>query len=310
MAASSSAGDKDAPKEIPAPPAQEGTDIDYDSLYSKKFDKPATYIRFSQTVEECTGCQYNMTTEDDVLLKGYNKKKSAQQQLSEDDFEKLMELFEETAETQAPFASVDNTVVSFDAMKESMKERGEEKVPVYGKDIYEYWKSRRQDSGNHGLQPSLKFETHQDNDEGDPYVCFRRREVRVTRKTRARDMQITDKVKKLRKEMEEARHLIRMATEREVFKRNLLKCERSVFESRSEIKTLKVKMGIKNDDEDLINQKVSFSCFIEDNCEWRLTLSSHRRGKHQSFNNCNDLHPNFVFQAVSTAAQLILICYC
>ncbi|PQE16575.1 Enhancer of polycomb 1 protein [Rutstroemia sp. NJR-2017a BBW] len=255
LAATTSAGDKDAPNEIPAPPAEEGADIDYDALYSRKFDKPATYIRFSQTVEECTGCQYNMSTEDDVFLKEYNKKKSGASQLSEDDFEKLMDLFEETAETQAPYASVDNTVVSFDAMKEAMKERGDEKVPDHAKEIYEYWKTRKQACGNHGLQPSLKFETHQDNDEGDPYVCFRRREVRITRKTRARDTQITEKLRKLRKELEDARLLTRMATEREIAKKNLLHCERSVFESRTELKNLKVKMGIKNDDDDLINQK-------------------------------------------------------
>ncbi|CAD6439673.1 1d32aacc-57f2-4b98-afd6-1ff9bb3585aa [Sclerotinia trifoliorum] len=258
LAASHSSGDKDAPQEIPAPPAQEGTDIDYESLYSRKFDKPATYIRFSQTVEECTGCQYNMTTEDDIFLKDYNKKKTlSNQQLSEDDFEKLMELFEEIADTHTPYAAVDNTLVTFETMKEAIKERGEEKIPGNVKDIYEYWKSRRQACENRGIQPSLKFETHQDIDEGDPYVCFRRREVRATRKTRARDMQITDKVRRLRKDMEEARLLIKMATERETIKKQLLECERSVFVSRSEIKNLKVKLGIKSDPDDelLINQK-------------------------------------------------------
>ncbi|KAG4034060.1 hypothetical protein MFRU_003g00360 [Monilinia fructicola] len=258
LAANHSSSDKDAPQEIPAPPAKEGTDIDYESLYSRKFDKPATYIRFSQTVEECTGCQYNMSTEDDKFLKDYNKKRTlSNQQLSEDGFEKLMELFEETADTHTPYAAVDNTLVSFETMKEAIKERGEEKIPAYVKDIYEYWKSRRQDCGNRGIQPSLRFETHQEIDGDDPYVCFRRREVRAHRKTRARDMQITDKVRRLRKEMEEARHLIKMATERETYKKQLLQCERSIFESRSEIKSLKVKLGIKSDPDDelLINQK-------------------------------------------------------
>ncbi|CCD51473.1 hypothetical protein BofuT4_P017790.1 [Botrytis cinerea T4] len=70
-------------------------------------------------------------------------------------------------------------------------------------------------------------------------------------------MQITDKVRRLRKEMEEARDLIKMATERETYKKKLLQCERSVFESRSEIKSLKIKLGIKSDPDDelLINQK-------------------------------------------------------
>lgn len=242
-----------------------------------------------------------MTTEDDTFLKDYNKRKTlSNQQLSEDDFEKLMEQFEELAETHTPFAAVDNTLVSFETVKEFIKER-EGKLRSCVKDIYEYWKSRRQECGNRGIQPSLKFETHQDIDEGDPYVCFRRREVRATRKTRARDMQITDKVMRLRKEMEEARHLIKLATERETYKKQLLQCERSVFESRSEIKNLKVKLGIKNDfdDELLINQKVcTFSLLEKESPNILLTFQSHRRGKLWTSKLSNDLRHQFVFQLV------------
>jgi enhancer of polycomb-like protein len=226
-ALAASTGGKDG--EIPAPPAEESPDIDYNTLYSLPFDKPATYIRFSQTVEECTGCQYDMTTDDDAFLKAYNQKKPANAKCSEDAFEKIMEVFEETAELQAPFAAVDNTVIPFETMKVSLKEQVEEKLHGFAKDIYEFWKTRRQGSGNNPLQPTLKFETHQDNDDGDPYVCFRRREVRQTRKTRARDVQSTDKLKKLRKELEEGRQLVTLAYTREVTKRDLLYVDRSIF---------------------------------------------------------------------------------
>jgi enhancer of polycomb-like protein len=249
-----STGGKDG--EIPAPPAEESPEIDYNSLYSLPFDKPATYIRFSQTVEECTGCQYDMTSDDDAFLKAYNQKKPANAKCSEDDFERIMETFEETAELQAPFAAVDNTVIPFETMKISLKEQVDEKLHGCAKDIYEFWKARRQGSGNNPLQPSLKFETHQDNDDGDPYVCFRRREVRQTRKTRARDVQSTDKLRKLRKELEEGRQLVSLAYNREVTKRDLLYVDRSIFEQRAKVKDVKVKLGIKTDDEDLINQKV------------------------------------------------------
>lgn len=254
LAASTGGGEKEG--EIPAPPAEESPEIDYDSLYPLVFDKPATYIRFSQTVEECTGCQYNMTTEDDAFLKAYNQKRPLSAKCSEDDFERIMEVFEETADLQAPFAAVDNTVIPFETMKLSLKEQVEEKLQGFAKDIYEFWKIRRQGTGNNPLQPSLKFETHQDNDDGDPYVCFRRREVRQTRKTRARDVQSTDKLKKLRKELEEGRNLIALAYSRELTKRDLLQVDRSIFEQRAKVKDVKVKLGIKTDDEDLINQKV------------------------------------------------------
>ncbi|RDL35118.1 Enhancer of polycomb-like protein [Venustampulla echinocandica] len=256
LAASAGAGEKDTEKEIPAPPAQEGTNIDYDALYSLKFAQPATYIRFSQTVEECTGCQYDMTTEDDAFLKVYNQKKGMGARCSEADFEKIMEVFEETAELQAPFAAVDNTVVPFETMKYALKNQMDDKIQnAFAKDIYEHWKVRRQASGNKPLQPSLKFETHQENDDGDPYVCFRRREVRQTRKTRARDVQSTDKLKRLRKELEEGRQLVALAFQREMTKRELLNVDRNIFEQRAKVKEAKVRLGIKGDDEDLINQR-------------------------------------------------------
>lgn len=91
----------------------------------------------------------------------------------------------------------------------------------------------------------------------DPYVCFRRREVRQTRKTRARDVQSADKLKRLRRELEEGRQLILMSHERELQKRDLLRLDKSIFEKRAQVKEMKVRLGIKVDDNDLINQKVS-----------------------------------------------------
>jgi enhancer of polycomb-like protein len=196
-----------------------------------------------------------MTSEDDVYLKSYNQKKPLSSQCSEENFERIMEVLEETAEVQAPFAAVDNTVIPYETMKFALKQQMEERVQAFAKDVYDYWKTCRQDSGNRSLQPSLKFETHQDNDDGDPYVCFRRREVRQTRKTRARDVQSTDKLRRLRKELEEGRQLVAMAHQRELTKRELLNVDRSIFEQRTKVKEAKVRLGIKTDDEDLINQK-------------------------------------------------------
>jgi enhancer of polycomb-like protein len=255
-------------KEIPAPPAVEGTDINYDELYSLEFHQPDTYIRFSDTVEEACGCPYDMTTEDDVFLKAFNQKKTPSHRCSEEKFEKIMDVFELTAQSHAPFAAVDNTVVPFDKMKPELikQEMGDsttplrvnvaEKLIVLAKEIYEHWRERRQVSGNNPLQPSLKFETHQENDDGDPYVCFRRRDVRPTRKTRARDVQSTDKLKKLRREIEEGRHLVALACHREELKRQVLNTDKIIFEARAKLKDAKVRLGIKGDDEDLINQRV------------------------------------------------------
>jgi len=245
-----------APKEIPVPPPVEST-LDYGELYPLNFSKPCTYIRFSQTVEDCIGCQYDMTEDDDVFLKSYNQKRAAPAQLSEDDFEMIMDVFEETAYIRTPFAAVDQTIVPYDEMVQGLQELDTAKIMPHAKEIYEYWKSRRQALANRPLHPTLKFETHQENDDMDPYVCFRRREVRQTRKTRARDVQSADKLKRLRRELEEGRLLIIASHEREVLKKEILTTDRLIFEQRAQLKEAKVRLGIKTDDEDLVNQKVS-----------------------------------------------------
>lgn len=197
-----------------------------------------------------------MTTEDEEYLKTYNAKWTGNTQLSEDDFERIMEVFEDTASEQAPFAAVDNTVVPFDTMVRAMNHLVSAKlIQAHAKNVYEYWKTQRQASGNKGLHPAVKFETHQEHDDMDPYVCFRRREVRQTRKTRARDAQVSDKLKKLRKELEEGRQLVLLSGQREVFKRELLSNDRMIFTLRSSLKESKVRLSIKGEDEDLYTQK-------------------------------------------------------
>ncbi|KAF5639137.1 enhancer-polycomb 1 [Fusarium tjaetaba] len=241
-------------QEIPVPPPQE-SDINYDELYPVPFHKPSSYIRFSQTVEECISCLYDMTTEDDEFLKQYNSKPPGAGALSEDDFERIMEVFEDTAAEQTPFAAVDNTVAAYDMMVPALHELGSPAILQHAKPVYEYWKSRRQEAGNKPLHPTLKFETHQETDDTDPFVCFRRREARQTRKTRARDNKIAETLKKLRRELEDGRQLVLVAYEREMLKRELMSMDRALFEERARLKETKLRLGIKGEDEDLVNQK-------------------------------------------------------
>ncbi|KAI0129962.1 enhancer of polycomb-like-domain-containing protein [Xylariales sp. AK1849] len=240
--------------EIPVPPPQK-SDVEYESLYPRPFIEPKNYIKFSETVEETLGSLYDMTTEDDEFLKSHNAKKSAAQHLPEEDFERIMEFFEQTASEQAPYAAVDNTVISYEVMAHHMAHSPVNKLQNHTKPVYEYWKNRRHVNSNKPLHPSLKFETHSEQDDLDPYVCFRRREVRQTRKTRQRDVLVADKLKKLRKELEDGRQLVVMSQQREMLKRELLNTERLLFEHRAKLKERKVRLGIKTDEEDLYNTK-------------------------------------------------------
>ncbi|KAJ6150141.1 hypothetical protein N7471_001340 [Penicillium samsonianum] len=233
------------------------SNLQYDELYPPIFSQPATYIRFSSTVEDCCGCPYNMTEEDDVFLKIMNQKRDPSAgRCTEDIFEEVMNFFEETAQMKQPYASIDNPpVLSFAEMQDMIDARLEDPMKMFAKEIYEHWKSRRMSVQNNALVPQLKFETGQDTDDSDPFVCFRRREVRQIRKTRGRDAQSAEKLRRLRKELEDARELVALVRQREVARKEMLSTERQLFKQRAEVKEMKRKLNIKDDDEDLINQK-------------------------------------------------------
>jgi enhancer of polycomb-like protein len=50
-----------------------------------------------------------------------------------------------------------------------------------------------------------------------------------------------------------------MAHQKELAKRELIALDRQIFEQRAKVKEVRLRLGIKVDDEDLINQKVCFA---------------------------------------------------
>ncbi|KIW09499.1 uncharacterized protein PV09_00376 [Verruconis gallopava] len=241
---------------IPTPETNVST-VDYDQYYVPRFQQPQTYIRFSSTVEDTSGCPYCMTAEDEVFLKKLNsKQKKAASHCTEDQFEVVMNVFEEISALKQPFAALDNApVLSLEELVASFDDEVDAATRVFAKDIYPHWKSRRMERQNHPLMPTLKFERNVDTDDSDPYVCFRRREVRQARKTRGRDAQIIEKLKKLRMELELGRQLLHSVKQREMARREQISLERSIFDKRHALKMSKRQLGIKGDDDDLINQK-------------------------------------------------------
>jgi len=244
---------------IPTPEAVKSKVVQYDQLYPPRFQQPATYIRFSSTVEDCIGCPYNMSAEDDAWLTAYNAKSSsdAGKQCSEDCFEQVMYFFEETSHIRQPFAAVDNTpILSYAEMASTFDDTIDADGRHFAPDIYEYWSTQRQKQGNVPLVArlkTLKMDAAQESDDSDPYVCFRRREVRQVRKTRGRDAQIADKLKKLRKELEDARQLLDFVKRRELGRRDDLALSKQIFEQRTQVRELKRTLHIEGpEDDDLL----------------------------------------------------------
>ncbi|KAK5950541.1 Enhancer of polycomb-like protein 1 [Knufia fluminis] len=239
---------------IPTPPTI-SSDIQYDVLYPKGWQQPNTYIRSSATVEDCNPISYCMDEEDELNLKLINGKLSGQPPISEDQFEEVMSFFEETVSIEQPFASVSAEVMSLEELLQHTTESTPDAVRTYAKPIYEHWSARRAAKGNSALPPQLLFESGKESDDADPYVCFRRREIRQTRKTRHRDLQSAEKLRKLRFELEQARDLLRMVKQREQARKDQLEIDKQVFEQRQAFRELKRKLKQTGDDDLLITQK-------------------------------------------------------
>jgi enhancer of polycomb-like protein len=262
-------GEKTQQSFIPTPDATKAKGIQYDSLYPKVFSSPATYIRFSSTVEESVGVPYCMDDQDVAVLSKLNEGKDVNGnsrkdnlgKCTEDTFEEVMSFFEETCSRLQPYADIDKSpVLSLEEMEQNIDENLPPDSQKWLKPIYPHWTSRKD---SRPIMPTVKLrllDNTSEADDADPYVCFRRREVRQTRKTRGRDAQIVEKLKKLRLELEQARTLVQFVNQREQLNKQSLETSRKVFEERGKLKKVKSERGIigeKGEDEELlVNQRV------------------------------------------------------
>ena len=216
-----------------------------------------------------------MDDDDNIFLKSLNQR-DASTSCSDEHFEEVMNFYEATAQAKQPYAAVDNSpVLTYQEIEDAFEENLDAPPKHFTKEIYEHWKARRLKTGNRSIAFNLKvsphsqlmlrcktnaakLETGAETDDSDPYVCFRRREVRQVRKTRGRDAHSAEKLKKLRKELEESRQIMALIRQREITKREQLAIEKQLFEQRSSL--LRVKRNLpeqykQGDEELLINQR-------------------------------------------------------
>ncbi|KAF1986014.1 hypothetical protein K402DRAFT_394259 [Aulographum hederae CBS 113979] len=232
--------------------------VQYERLYEPNYVMPSSYIRFSSTVEDSAGCPYCMNADDDAFLKTINTKYAKKRQCSEDMFEEIMNFFENQAAAKQPFSAVGNAeVLSFEELI-SDPEAEKPALPgfeTFWQEVYTHWKLQRTKRANGSLMPDLKFEKNVDTDDQDPYVCFRRREIRQTRKTRGRDAQVTEKLRTLRLQLESARAMLADTRQRDLLLKEQNDLGKKKFAQRHDLKVQKRERGIKDDDELLIDQK-------------------------------------------------------
>ncbi|UZJ57280.1 hypothetical protein CBS101457_006600 [Exobasidium rhododendri] len=121
--------------------------------------------------------------------------------------------------------------------------------------VYPFWKERREEKEGKALVPILNFD---ESNENDPYVCFRRREVKTIRKTRKTDVLHLEKLVKLRNEMQQAVTLLALLAHREKTKRASLMQDRACWQITKDFLDVKRVWNIQGtnagqEDEDLVS---------------------------------------------------------
>ncbi|GAA5835490.1 hypothetical protein JCM11251_005250 [Rhodosporidiobolus azoricus] len=270
-------------------------DEEYRALYKSGYVDPFSYIRFSDTVEDCIkgAVAYTMDEDDEDWLEDFNaqfsgendkakasstadeetggrgarvKGKAADEPsassssasdlpgpLSEDDFELIMEVFELVTDAKAPMAHVNLDLLpdlpGFEyAFHDELKPHLAKLWP-YAKDVHPHWRERRVARKGRWIIPQLDYD---ESNENNPYVCFRRRELKTSRKTRRSDQQNLERLIRLRNDLYAAHALMEKVSERERLKLDAIQLERKVFEERCEVKELKRRLNEPDGDEELL----------------------------------------------------------
>lgn len=277
---------------IPTPDAST-TWEEFDHFYRGRFSEPSSYIKFSATVEDCCGAPYCMDENDDEFLNAFKSRYEGDDKLTEDEFEVMCSSFDYAIHERQPFLSTDpQSILTFDEIKPTLlksdyahvrlKSALAEEIGLksdkqfvtlfdskanletrslvvlldkFGPDVYEHWKQRKLASPSTEIFPQLKFERPDEKDDVDPYVCFRRRDVRQARKTRRVDILNSQKLRLLHQELQHAKKMALLVAKREKISMDLLEKSATVFDQRSEVKKLKRTLNIRGEDDDLVNHK-------------------------------------------------------
>ncbi|KAL0958918.1 hypothetical protein HGRIS_014234 [Hohenbuehelia grisea] len=122
--------------------------------------------------------------------------------------------------------------------------------------IYPYWKERRIERGGQRIIPPLNGDEADTLNES--YVCFRRREIKAVRKTRASQASSSDKLARLQAELAQPLELAKLVLQREAVKKETLQHSQGVWGKRMAFADLKRKfpsLGDKADDELLYDRE-------------------------------------------------------
>lgn len=295
---------------IPTPDASKVWD-EAKKYYKGTFKEPTSYIKSSAHVEDyLTNCNYCMDEVDEEFLTKFNEslvssssskkdkekdKSGNNKQLTEDEFEILMDRFEKVINEKQPFLITDpenilelsEIKVAVTKLDETSKSQIYKKIeqdlqvknfktlldgdpqvaknlpPNNSRPISEIVELYGEEIYSHFKKRKIErlgksiipSLKFTGEDDNDPYMCFRQRQFRSQRKTRRADVQSSEKLLKLYNELKLTKELVVLVFERERKRLSSLQVDNEVFDLRCKVKNLKRELGINDSDEDLINHK-------------------------------------------------------
>jgi enhancer of polycomb-like protein len=242
---------------------------------------PSELIKSSEKVEECCygrgGLNYEMDDTDILWLEQLNGKddgpsnevtnarsnrKANQKEkdggfvkLPADIFEYLMGLFELWTEKNVPMLHTDLSLLPplssiesvlkvtppasyFPSFEQPKDLPSPSTLIKYANKIYSHWKARKEQRKGKSIIPQLNFD---EANESDPYLCFRRRDLKVQRKTRIKDTTPVSRLDQVQAELNSATLLVNMVLMRERQKQRTLKAEKELWDARWSLLDIKRK---------------------------------------------------------------------
>ncbi|KAG8748285.1 Enhancer of polycomb-like protein 1 [Ceratobasidium sp. 414] len=124
--------------------------------------------------------------------------------------------------------------------------------------IYPHWRERRLEREGRRIIPQINSD---ETNEGDPYVCFRRRDAKPVRKTRRTDTGSIDRMQSLQNNIRQLQHIVQHVLRREQLKQGRAVEERQVMNHRMQLSEVKRKFpttpfGMRDDDDVLVDKIV------------------------------------------------------
>lgn len=197
---------------------------DFASLYKAEYKQGKSYVRCTSDDPSQAFPKYNADGADEIFVESLRSGDVLPKGFDLLIFEWIIDCLEGAAH------KFSENIVSAESI-EQLRDKHAAALPddpVIDK-IIEYWREKRGARERRILIPHLRYE-----DIGklgaDPYVCFRRRELKVPRKTRRSDAQITDRLKKLHLDLSSMQLMLQAAIKRDRYKREALTLEGELFE--------------------------------------------------------------------------------